>query len=54
MDILNVASAIRKMSVSEIIDLIFGNYYRRIGFSKKTVIFNEKSEKNISNCLQLN
>ena len=35
---LNIGRAIEKMPVSEIRDFIFGNYYKRSGFSKKTVI----------------
>ena len=36
MYILNIARAIKKMSVNEIRDFIFENYYRRIGFSKES------------------
>ena len=32
---LNIARAIKKMSVNEIRDFIFENYYKRIGFSKE-------------------
>ena len=35
MYILNIAKAMRKMSVNEIRDFIFKNYYKRIGFSKE-------------------
>ena len=35
MYILNIASAIKKMTVNELRDFIFENYYRRIGFSKE-------------------
>ena len=35
MYILNIASPIKKMSVNEIRDFIFENYYKQIGFSKK-------------------
>ena len=31
---LNIAKAIKKMSVNEVKDFIFENYYQRIGFSK--------------------
>ena len=42
MYILNIASPIKKVSVSEIRDFIFENYYKRIGFSKETVIIQLK------------
>ena len=35
MNILNIASTIKKMSVNEIRDFIFEDYYRQIGFSKE-------------------
>ena len=35
MYILNIARAIKKMSVNEIREFIFENYYKRIGFSKE-------------------
>ena len=38
MYILNITSAMKKMLVNEINDFIFENCYKRIGFSKKTVI----------------
>ena len=38
MYILNIAKAIRKMTVNEIKDFIFEHYYKGIGFLKKTVI----------------
>ena len=38
MYILNIASAIKNMCVNETRDFIFENYYKRTGFSKKTVI----------------
>ena len=34
MYILNIDSAVKKMSVNEFRDFIFENYYKRIGFSK--------------------
>ena len=33
--ILNISKAIKKMSVNDIRDFVFENYYKRIGFSKK-------------------
>ena len=38
MYILNIAKAIKKMSVNEIKDFILENYYKRVEFSKKTMI----------------
>ena len=38
MYILNIARAIKKMSVNEIRDFIFKNYYKELDFLKKTVI----------------
>ena len=35
MYILNIARAIKKMSVNEVGDFIFKNYYKRTGFSKE-------------------
>ena len=46
---LNNASAIKNMSVNEIRDLIFENYYKRIGFSKENSSYSMKwLEKNLS------
>ena len=56
MYIINTASTIKKMSVNEIRDFTFENYYKQIGFSKenrKKLLFNQ-TEKKIYNCLQLN
>ena len=36
MYILNIVKRIKKISVNDIIDFIFENYYKRIGFSKET------------------
>ena len=36
MYILNIAEAIKTMSINEIKDFIFENYYKRIGFSKES------------------
>ena len=38
MYMLNIARAIKKMSVNEIRDFIFKNYYKELDFLKKTVI----------------
>ena len=35
MNILNITKAIKMISISEIKDFIFGNYYKQIRFSKK-------------------
>ena len=32
---LNIASAIKKMTVNEFRNIILGNYYKRIGFAKE-------------------
>ena len=37
MHILNIASAIKKMSVNELKEFIFENYYKRIRFIKKKI-----------------
>ena len=42
MYILNIAKAIKKMSVNEIKDFIFENYYKRIGFSKENSYYSIK------------
>ena len=39
MFIVNVGTAIKKMTVIEIIEFIFENYYKKLDFLKKTVIF---------------
>ena len=45
MYILNIASAIKKMSVNELRDFTFGNYNKPIGFGFAHVLFNETFEK---------
>ena len=45
MYILNIAKAIKKMSINEIKDFIFGNYYKRIAFSKESSYYSMKSLK---------
>ena len=42
LNIINVASAIKRISVNEIRDFVFENYYKQIRFSKKTVIIQWK------------
>ena len=57
MHILNIPKAIKKMSVNEIRDFIFENYYKRIGFSEEnSYLFNEKFEgkRFIVACKQVN
>ena len=39
MYVLNSARAIKKMSVNEIKDFIFENYYKRIGLSKQNSFY---------------
>ena len=45
MYILNIASAIKKMSVNEIKDFSFENYYKQIGFSKENCYYSMKHQK---------
>ena len=55
MCILNIARAIKKMSVNEIRDFIFENYNKRIEFSKeKSYCSMKRSKKKICCCLQTN
>ena len=42
MYILNIVRAIKKMSVNEIRDFIFDNYYKQIGFSKENKLLANK------------
>ena len=54
---LNITKAIKKMSVNEIRDFIFENYYERIGFSKKNSYYSTKRLKKkrfIVACKQIN
>ena len=46
MYILNIANAIKKMTVNEIRDYIFKIYYKRIVFSKETSYYSMKRQKN--------
>ena len=45
MYILNFARAIKRMSINEIRDFIFENYYKRIGFSMENSYHSMKSLK---------
>ena len=45
MYILNIVKAIKNMSVNEIRDFIFGNYYKRIRFSKENSYYSMKRIK---------
>ena len=45
MYILNIARAIKKMSVKEIRDFIFENYDKRIGFVKGRIYYSMKHLK---------
>ena len=53
---LNIARAIKKMTVNKIRDFIFGNYYERIGFSKEKGFYSLKHLKKrvIVACKQIN
>ena len=39
---LNIARAIKKMTVNKVRDFIFENYYKRIGFSKENSYYSIK------------
>ena len=57
MYILNIAQAIKKMSVNEIRHFIFENYYKRIAYSKENSYYSMKSLKRkrfIVACKQVN
>ena len=45
MYILNITKAMKKISVDEIKDFIFENYYKRIGFSKENSYYSMKRLK---------
>ena len=45
MHILNIAKAIKKMSINAIEELIIRNYYKRIGFSKESSYHSMKHMK---------
>ena len=45
MYILNIAKAIKEMSINEIKDLVFKNYYERIGFPKEKNYYSMKRLK---------
>ena len=45
MYILNITKAIKKMSINEIKDFIFENYYKRTGFSKESSYYSMKHLK---------
>ena len=50
MYILNISKAIKKMSINEIKDFIFENYYKRIGFSKESSYCLMKRLQKKENC----
>ena len=53
MNILNITKAIKKTSVSEIIDFIFEKYNKRIGFSEENSYYSMKHlKKKICCCLR--
>ena len=55
MHILNIVSAIKNITVNEIRDLIFENYYKRVGLSKENNYYSmTHQKKRIYICLQLN
>ena len=56
MYILSITKAIKKMSINEIKDFIFENYYKRTGFSKESSYYSMKhlKKKKIYCCSQTN
>ena len=53
MYILNIAKAIKKMSINEIRDFIFKNYCKRTGFSKESSYYSMKRLKKKISCCPL-
>ena len=45
MYILNILSATKKITIKEMKDFIFENYYRRIGFPKENTYYSIKQKK---------
>ena len=45
MYVLNTASVLQKISVNEIIDFIFKNYYKRVDFSKENSYYSIKHQE---------
>ena len=54
MYIVNIARAIKKVSLNEIRDFIFENYYKRIGFSKENSYYSMKLLKRKKSLLLTN
>ena len=55
MYILNITKPIKKMSINEIEDFIFVNYYKRMGFSKENSYYSMKRlKKKMYCCSQTN
>ena len=54
MHILNIAKAIKKMPINAIEELIIGNYYKRIVFSKESSYRSMKHMKKKFCCLLKN
>ena len=50
MYILNIATAMKKMSFNEIRDFVFENFYKRIGFSKENRYHSKKSMQRMIYC----
>ena len=53
MHTLNIARDIKNMSVKEIRDFIFENYYKRIGFSKEKSCCSLKGKRFVVSCKQI-
>ena len=45
MYIINITSALKKMTVNELRDFIFENYYKRIGFARENSYYSMKHQK---------
>ena len=51
---LNYASVVKKMSVNEIRDLVYENYFKQIGFHKENSYYSMRRLKKNCCCFQLN
>ena len=53
---LNIISAIKKMTIKELRDFIYENYYRRIVFTKENSYYLMKHQKKnlVNDCSQIN
>ena len=51
---LNIIKVIKKISVNEVKDFIFENYYKQIVFSKENSHYSMKRLRKINCCLETN